>query len=85
MDRAIEEANRVKNQDTRMLAVGVGTALSNSSSQGRLRQISGPQVVRDADLDDIESLNDVDVALVTDFDDLAAFLRAWCSSCARRR
>ena len=76
VDRAVEEANRVKTNGSRMLAVGVGNALSNSSSQQRLRQISGPQVVRDADLNDIESLNEVDVALVTDFDDLAAFLRS---------
>ncbi len=69
-----------------MLAVGVGNALSNSSSQPRLRQISGPQVVRDAGLALIDSLNDVDVALVTDFDDLAAVpARRWCCSCARRR
>ena len=54
---------------------GVGNALGNPSSQQRLRQISGPQVVRDAGLADMDSLNDVDVALVTDFDDLAAFLR----------
>ena len=75
MDRAIEEANRVKNQDTRMLAVGVGSALSNTNSQARLRQISGPQVVRDAGLALVDSLNEIDVALVTDFDDLALFLR----------
>ena len=34
--------------------------------------VAGPQVVRDADLAEIDSLNDVDVALVTEFDDLAA-------------
>ena len=76
VDRAVEEANRIKTNGSRMLAVGVGNALSNSSSQHRLRQISGPQVVRDADLADIDSLNDVDVALVTDFEDLAAFMRS---------
>ena len=33
-----------------MLAVGVGSALDNPASADRLTQISGPQVVRDADL-----------------------------------
>jgi hypothetical protein len=76
IDRAVIEANRVKTQGSRMLVVGVGNALSSQSSQNRLRQISGPQVVRDGDLADIDSLNEVDVALVTEFDDLAAFLRS---------
>ncbi len=74
-DRAIEEANRVKNNKSRMLVVGVGNALGSSASQNRLVAISGPQVVRDADLNTITSLNQVDVALVTQFADLAAFLR----------
>ena len=59
-----------------MLAVGVGNALNNPASVDRLVAVSGDQVVRDADLADLESLNDVDVALVTDFDDLAQFLRS---------
>ena len=74
-DRAIEEANRVKSNKSRMLVVGVGNALGSSASQNRLVAISGPQVVRDADLNRITSLNQVDVALVTKFTDLAAFLR----------
>ena len=49
---------------------------SNSASVARLTQVSGTQVVRDAELDDIDSLNDVDVALVTEFEDLADFLRS---------
>ena len=76
LDRAVEEANSVKSQGTRMLAVGVGTALSSSASQNRLKQISGPQAVKDADLNNVDSLNDVDVALVTDFDKLAALMRS---------
>ena len=75
LDRAVEEANQVKSNGSRMLAIGVGTALSNPASQNRLVQISGPQVVRDADLNDVDSLNDVDVALVTDFEDLAQLMR----------
>ena len=70
--------------DTRVLAVGVGSALNNTASRNRLVQVSGPQVVRDADLALIDDLNDIDVALVTNFDDLAAFMRSSCSSCARR-
>ncbi len=72
LDRAVEEANKVKTQGTRMLAVGVGTALNNGSSQNRLKQIAGPQTVTDSELDNVDSLNDIDVALVTDFDKLAA-------------
>ena len=59
-----------------MLAVGVGTALNNSGSQDRLMKIAGPQMVKDADLNNIDSLNDIDVALVTDFDKLAALMRS---------
>jgi hypothetical protein len=76
LDRAVQEANVVKNNGTRMLAVGVGTALSNPSSQARLEQIAGPQVARDADIDNIDSINDLDVALVTDFGDLAQLMRS---------
>ena len=76
LDRAVEEANSVKSRGARMLAVGVGNALGNSNSQARLVKIAGPQVVKDADLNNINSLNDVDVALVTDFDRLAALMRS---------
>ena len=75
LDRAIEEANVVKSANTRMLVVGVGKATGSSALQQRLVQISGPQIVKDADLANIDSLNDIDVAIVSDFDDLAAFLR----------
>jgi hypothetical protein len=77
IDRAVEEANQIKTGATssRMLAVGVGQALSSNASRDRLVAISGPQVVRNADLASIDSINDVDVALVTDFGDLAQFLR----------
>jgi hypothetical protein len=74
-DRSIEEANGIKSQGSRMLAVGVGSALDNSESAQRLEQIAGPQVVRDDDLDDVDSLNEIDVALIRDFDDLAGFMR----------
>ena len=74
LDRAVEEANRLKSAGARMLAVGVGAALNNSESQRRLQAIAGPQVVRN--LAGVSSLNDIDVALVTNFDDLAQFLRS---------
>ena len=76
MDRAVEEANQIKDGDTRVLAVGVGSALNNVDSRNRLVQIAGPQVVRDAELDAVDDLNDIDVALVTDFEDLAQFMRS---------
>lgn len=75
LDRAVTEANAVKATGARVLAIGVGGALSSAASQSRLRQISGPQVVRDADLGSVDSLNDIDVALVRDFGDLSAFMR----------
>jgi LPXTG-motif cell wall-anchored protein len=76
LDRAVAEAEAIKTTGTRMLTVGVGSALSNQASVDRLVAVTGDQVVRDADLADIDSLNEVDVALVTDFEDLAAFLRS---------
>jgi uncharacterized repeat protein (TIGR01451 family) len=76
MDRAVEEANSIKALDTRMLAIGVGSALNNNASRDRLIQISGPQVARDADLANVDSLNDIDVALVTNFEDLAQVMRS---------
>jgi uncharacterized repeat protein (TIGR01451 family)/LPXTG-motif cell wall-anchored protein len=75
LDRAVEAANVIKGASTRILAVGVGNALDNGDSRNRLVAVSGPQVVRDADLDDVDSLNEIDVALVQEFDDLAQFLR----------
>jgi hypothetical protein len=75
IDRAVEEANQAKTAGSRVLAVGVGSALTSPASRDRLVKISGPLVKRDADLAAIDSINDVDVALVTDFGNLAAFLR----------
>ncbi len=76
IDRAVVESNAIKSADTRVLAVGVGAALSNPASEDRLEQVAGPQTVRDADLAAVESLNDIDVALVTNFENLARFLRS---------
>ncbi len=76
VNRAIEEANAAKAQGSRVLAVGVGSGLSNSRSQDRLKAVSGPQLVTDADLGAITSINDIDVAAVRNFGDLAQALRS---------
>jgi uncharacterized repeat protein (TIGR01451 family) len=83
LDRAVQEANEIKLAGTRMLAVGVGSALSNPTSRSNLVQIAGPQVVTDSDLNKPptdptrpDGINEVDVALVQDFDKLATFLRS---------
>ncbi len=73
LDRAVEEANTLKGAGTRMLAVGVGSAVTQADSVARLTQIAGPQVVRDATT--VSDLNQIDVAVVPDFNDLAALLR----------
>lgn len=72
IDRGITSANAVKNAGSRILAVGVGAALQNEASVNRLTQVSGPDVARTVDEFDVET---TDVALVRDFDDLAAAVR----------
>ena len=73
LDRGVEEANLIKSAGTRMLAIGVGSAVTQPASVARLVQIAGPQVVRNTT--GITSLNQVDVAVVPDFEDLAELLR----------
>ena len=78
LDRAVEEANRLKNAGSRMLAVGVGDAFGPGSSDNvdRLKAVTNgaaSNVVTSAA--GIDDLNDVDVALVQDFDALAQALR----------
>src|SRR5690606_26311608 len=79
MARAVASADAIKGAGTRIMAVGVGAALGNAASRQRLIDIAGPQVVGDGPgdigLDDVDSINEVDVALVTEFEDLATFLR----------
>ncbi|MFB7893747.1 hypothetical protein ACFC1I_16225 [Microbacterium sp. NPDC056044] len=72
LDRAVTRANQVKQTGARMLALGVGAALQNQASVQRLTQISGPDVARTIDDFDIET---TDVALIADFDNLAAVVR----------
>src|SRR4029077_767285 len=50
-----------------------GNGTSGVAARGRLVAVSGPQVVTDAN--DITSLNEVDVALVEEFDELQDVLR----------
>lgn len=76
MDRAVQGANGIKASGARVLTIGVGSALNSSSSVGRLQRISGPQVVRDDDLADVDDLNQIDVALITEFEDLSQFMRS---------
>jgi uncharacterized repeat protein (TIGR01451 family) len=74
LDRSVEAANAIKDGGTRMLAIGVGNATTSGTLQDRLKAISGPKLVDD--LGSVESINDVDVAIVEDFEDLAQFLRS---------
>lgn len=70
--RAVTAANGVKGTNARVLALGVGSALNNDASVDRLTQISGPNVTRTTGDFDI---NTTDVALITDFDQLANAVR----------
>lgn len=75
LDRAVFEANSIKQAGARILTVGVGTALNNTPDQNRLVAVSGSKVVRDADLGSVNTVNDIDVALVRNFGDLTRALR----------
>jgi uncharacterized repeat protein (TIGR01451 family) len=72
VDRSVQSANAVKAKGARVLAVGVGSALNNQASVNRLIQVSGPNVARSAAEFDVAT---TDVALVTNFADLAAAVR----------
>ncbi len=74
VDRAVQEANAIKSGPgrARILAVGVGAAVTEEESVARLVRIAGPQVVQDTE--GITSLNQVDVAVVPNFKDLADLL-----------
>jgi hypothetical protein len=86
LDRAVQEANQIKAAGTRILAVGVGSAVTGStSSVDRLTQIAGPVTVDDAGLDDIDSINEADVALVGTSTRWPASCAASSTSCARHR
>lgn len=71
--RAVDAANRVKSS-SRVLVVGVGSGASSPSAQARLTAISGPTVVVDPAPGTGPGINKVDVAVISQFDDLAAYL-----------
>jgi hypothetical protein len=73
LDRAVEAANTVKVNGSRILTIGVGSALNNQNSLNRLIQVSGPNVARTADEFDITT---TDVALVPNFENLEEAIRA---------
>ena len=72
-DRAVSNANGIKFQHSHIFTVGIGNALDNTSSQQRLIKVSGPDIFDGSTPLDIST---DDLALVPDFDDLAAALRA---------
>lgn len=71
-DRAVSNANGVKFEGSHILTVGIGEALANPSSQQRLEDVSGTDIFDGTGQLDIST---DDLALVPDFDDLAAALR----------
>ncbi len=77
IDRAVDQANNAKSRNTRVMVVGVGPSVTTpgSASVTRMKQMSGPQVVQDSQLGTITNINQIDVALVKDFDKLGSFLR----------
>ena len=77
MDRAVQEADGTKASGARVLAVGVGFAVTGSTASiDRLKRISVPQVVTSSTINTITSINQVDVTLLPEFDQFAAFLRS---------
>ncbi|MFM2077024.1 MAG: hypothetical protein RJA49_914, partial [Actinomycetota bacterium] len=73
LNRAVEEADAAKTSGSRILTVGVGSAVTgNTASVNRLKAVSGPNVANNIAQFDI---NTTDVALVQNFDELGAALR----------
>ena len=64
--RGINPANALKQPSvgTRIVAVGVGAAVTQPNSVTRLTQIAGPQVVTEENLGTVTGLNQIDVAVV---------------------
>ena len=78
LDRAVQEANRLKTDQARILAVGVGDAFGAGSTDNvdRLKAVTnGPTSNVVTSASGITDLNNVDVALVQDFNALAQALR----------
>ena len=68
LNKAIPQANAIKNDHIKIFGVGVGSALNNSDSQNRLKKITGTKVATG------DSVADADVIFVQDFGALAAKL-----------
>lgn len=79
-ERAVERANALKAAGVRVLVVGVGSGITEADSKARMMELSGPQIVEGSALEGITSINDVDVAVVQEFDKLGAFLRGVVST-----
>ena len=69
LTRAEQEADQVRGQGSHLIAVGVGSALSNSASIARLQQLAGPDVYNGSGTFNLAA---TDVVLVPDFADLPA-------------
>ena len=80
---AITEANLIRQAGTHLFVVGVGSALSNAASKGRVQAISGPdQLTFDGSGNPSLPFGQADFTLVEDFDDLrtavSRFVRELC-------
>lgn len=73
LTRAIDHANNVKTQGSKIMVIGVGAGLSSTASQNRLKAISGPDTYSGSP--DVLNIATDDVILVTDFTNLATQLR----------
>ena len=78
LNKAIPQANAIKNDGIKIFGVGVGSALNNTDSQNRLKKISGPNVATG------DNVAGADVIFVQDFGALASKLasiaREMCKS-----
>jgi len=64
LDRAIEEADEIRTQGSHLIAVGVGSGLTNAASIDRLKQVAGPDVYYGSGSLDLDA---TDVVLVSEF------------------
>ena len=67
LNRAIEEADEIRSQGSHLIAVGVGSGLTNAASIDRLKQVAGPDVYDGSGSLDLDA---TDVVLVSEFGDL---------------
>ena len=80
LDNAITQANILKAAGTRMLVVGVGTGLTSTASQERLKKISGPLLEKNPAALANKTINQVDAVAFSDFAALGTFLRSVVTS-----